>query len=72
MHDICLIQVLDYEAQNYLNKKNKKVLECKNCPIKDNCKRALSYDRKKQNAIRSGISKQRQGYRSRFYKIETD
>ena len=27
---------------------------------------------KSESAIRSGISKQKQGYRSRFYKIETD
>lgn len=38
MSDICIIQVLDYEAQMKLNTKKKKVLECKDCPIKKNCK----------------------------------
>ena len=44
MSDICIIQVLDYEAQNYLNKKDKKVLECKNCPIKDKCKKGEKHE----------------------------
>ena len=37
MSEICLIQVLDYQAQEGFKKK--KVLECKNCPFKDKCKR---------------------------------
>lgn len=45
MGDICLIQVLDYEAQNHLNKKNKKVLVCKNCPIKDKCKKYTEFQK---------------------------
>ncbi len=40
-NDICIIQVLDYEAQT---SKKKKVLECKNCPFKDECKKAGGID----------------------------
>jgi hypothetical protein len=39
MSDICIVQVLDYEAQLSLSTKKKKVLECKDCPIKDKCKK---------------------------------
>ena len=35
-NDLCLVKVLDYEAQSA---KKKKVLECKDCPIKDKCKK---------------------------------
>ena len=31
----CVVKVLDYEAQG--NIKNKKILECSKCPIKDKC-----------------------------------
>lgn len=32
---ICLIQVLDYEAQKHMKKK--RILECKNCPVRESC-----------------------------------
>ena len=51
MHDICLIQVLDYETQNHLNKKNKKVLECKNCPIKDKCKKFTEFQKNSEKEV---------------------
>lgn len=35
MSDICVVQVLDYEAQRDFKKK--RVLECENCPLK--CKK---------------------------------
>ena len=35
MSDICLIQVLDYQAQKHFKKK--KVLKCKDYPFKDKC-----------------------------------
>ena len=35
MIQLCLIQVLDLEAQEHI--KDKKVLECKECPVKENC-----------------------------------
>lgn len=40
--------------------------------IADTVKELSVMTGKSENAIRSGISKQKQGYRSRFYKIETD
>ena len=40
--------------------------------IADTVKELAVMTGKSENAIRSGISKQKQGYRSRFYKIETD
>lgn len=44
MSDLCIVKVLDYEAQQDLKKK--KILECCNCPIKDNCK---GYNGKENN-----------------------
>lgn len=35
MIQLCLVQVLDYEAQKHLKKK--RVLECKDCPVKESC-----------------------------------
>lgn len=32
---ICIIKLLDYEAQIA---KHKKVLKCEQCPVKENCK----------------------------------
>lgn len=37
MEELCVVKVLDYEAQKDLKKK--KVLKCDNCPIKDKCER---------------------------------
>lgn len=31
---LCLVQVLDYEAQH---RKKKRVLECKECPMRESC-----------------------------------
>ena len=33
--DLCLVKLLDYEAQQY--KKKSRVLECKDCVVKENC-----------------------------------
>lgn len=35
MIQLCLVQVLDYEAQQY--RKKKRVLECKDCPMRESC-----------------------------------
>ena len=35
MIQLCLVQVLDYEAQQY--RKKKRVLECKDCPVRESC-----------------------------------
>ena len=32
---LCLVQVLDYEAQQY--RKKKRVLECAKCPVRESC-----------------------------------
>ena len=40
--------------------------------IADTVKELSVMTGKSESDIRSGISKQKQGYRSRFYKIETD
>lgn len=32
---LCLVQVLDYEAQEH--RKNKKMLECNKCPMRESC-----------------------------------
>lgn len=37
MSDLCLVKVLDYEAQEHMKKKT--VLECEKCPIREKCKR---------------------------------
>lgn len=51
MSDICIIQVLDYEAQSSFNKKNKKVLECKNCPIKDKRKKVTEFQKNSEKEV---------------------
>lgn len=35
MIQLCLVQVLDYEAQKHFKKK--KVLECSKCPVRESC-----------------------------------
>ena len=35
MIQLCLIKILDYEAQEHL--KRKRVLECAKCPVKEKC-----------------------------------
>lgn len=42
MSELCVVQVLDYEAQVRANLKKKRILECKNCPIK--CEKKESND----------------------------
>lgn len=37
---LCLVQVLDLEAQEHLKKK--RVLECNKCPIKEKCAKWVS------------------------------
>lgn len=37
MSELCIVQVLDYEAQVQAHLKKKRILECKNCPIE--CKK---------------------------------
>lgn len=34
--ELCIVKVLDYESQTT---KHKKVLKCKQCPIKEKCKK---------------------------------
>lgn len=39
----CLVQVLYYESQKH--QKKKKMLECKDCPVKDNCEEKENEER---------------------------
>ena len=51
---ICLIQVLDYEAQKHM--KRKRILECKNCPVKESCAEWVK-NNEEDNRNKSTISK---------------
>lgn len=47
MSQLCLIKVLDYEAQQY--RKKKKVLECEECILRDSCKAREKEENEKVN-----------------------
>lgn len=51
---ICLIQLLDYEAQEHMKKK--RVLECKNCPVKESCAKWVK-ENEESNRDKNTISK---------------
>lgn len=52
MIQLCLVQVLDYEAQTT---KKKKVLECAKCPVRKSCAKWVkeNENRKREDVDRS-------------------
>lgn len=50
---LCLVQVLDYEAQTT---KKKKVLECAKCPVRESCAKWVKEKNEESNRNKNTIS----------------
>lgn len=50
---LCLVQVLDYEAQTT---KKKKVLECAKCPVRESCAKWVKEKNEESNRDKNTIS----------------
>lgn len=51
---LCLVQVLDYEAQQH--RKKKRVLECKECPVRESCAKWVKEKNEENNRDKNTIS----------------